>query len=120
MAASKKAIFWDVAPCSLTEIDKHFRGAYCLHHQGTHHPDNGGNKCQWVNFYETTEHSIPENSLSPMLVNLLEFITTLYMFPIILLYLLFVKSLILSFRRSLFMVLKVLLASHFKLPYIEL
>jgi hypothetical protein len=38
----------------------------------------------WVNFYETTEHNIPENSLSPMLVTLLEFITTLYMFPIIL------------------------------------
>jgi hypothetical protein len=22
--------FWDAAPCSLTEIDQRFRGAYCL------------------------------------------------------------------------------------------
>jgi hypothetical protein len=28
------SIFWDVAPCSLVEIDRRFRGAYCLHHQG--------------------------------------------------------------------------------------
>jgi hypothetical protein len=28
------SIFWDVAPCSLVEIDRCFRGAYCLHHQG--------------------------------------------------------------------------------------
>jgi hypothetical protein len=25
--------FWDVAPCSLVDIDERFRGAYCLHHQ---------------------------------------------------------------------------------------
>jgi hypothetical protein len=28
-------LFWDVAPCSLVGIDRCFRGAYCLHHQGT-------------------------------------------------------------------------------------
>jgi hypothetical protein len=28
------AVFWDTAPCSLVEIDWHFRGVYCLHHQG--------------------------------------------------------------------------------------
>jgi hypothetical protein len=27
-------IFWDVAPCNLVEIDRRFRSAYCLHHQG--------------------------------------------------------------------------------------
>jgi hypothetical protein len=26
--------FWDVAPCSLVETDRRFKGAYCLHHQG--------------------------------------------------------------------------------------
>jgi hypothetical protein len=26
--------FSDVAPCSLVEDDRHFRGAYCPHHQG--------------------------------------------------------------------------------------
>jgi hypothetical protein len=28
------AIFWDVAPCNLVEVDRFFRGTYCLHHQG--------------------------------------------------------------------------------------
>jgi hypothetical protein len=26
--------FWDVTPCSLAGVDRRFRGAYCLHHQG--------------------------------------------------------------------------------------
>jgi hypothetical protein len=26
--------FWDIAPCSLVEVDRRFRSAYCLHHQG--------------------------------------------------------------------------------------
>jgi hypothetical protein len=26
--------FWDVAPCSHVEVDRSFRGAYCLHYQG--------------------------------------------------------------------------------------
>jgi hypothetical protein len=24
--------YWDMALCSLVEVDQHFRGAYCLHH----------------------------------------------------------------------------------------
>jgi hypothetical protein len=30
----KMTVFWDVAPWSLVEIDRRFRGAVCLHHQG--------------------------------------------------------------------------------------
>jgi hypothetical protein len=30
----KKAVFWVVAPRSLVEVYRHFRGACCLHHQG--------------------------------------------------------------------------------------
>jgi hypothetical protein len=30
----KFRVFWDVAPCSHVEMDRRFRGAYCLHHQG--------------------------------------------------------------------------------------
>jgi hypothetical protein len=26
--------FWDVAPCSLVEVYRRFRGACCLHYQG--------------------------------------------------------------------------------------
>jgi hypothetical protein len=25
--------FWSIAPCSLVEVDRRFRGAYCLHYQ---------------------------------------------------------------------------------------
>jgi hypothetical protein len=30
----KMAVFWDVAPCCLTEIYRHFKCAYCLHREG--------------------------------------------------------------------------------------
>jgi hypothetical protein len=30
--AKKMAVFWEVAPCNLVEIDRRFKGAYCLHH----------------------------------------------------------------------------------------
>jgi hypothetical protein len=33
------AVFWDVASCSLVDIDGRFRGAYCLHRHGRHMPD---------------------------------------------------------------------------------
>jgi hypothetical protein len=29
----KMAVFWDVALCSLVEIDLSFKGAHCFHHQ---------------------------------------------------------------------------------------
>jgi hypothetical protein len=53
-------VFWDVALCSLVEIDRHFRGAYCL--QG-YLPDDGGSNISetLVSFYETTWHKIPED-----------------------------------------------------------
>jgi hypothetical protein len=28
------AVFWFVAPCSLVEVYRRFRGVYCFHHQG--------------------------------------------------------------------------------------
>jgi hypothetical protein len=37
----KMAVFRDVAPCSLVEVCRRFRGAFCLHHQNN---DDGGNK----------------------------------------------------------------------------
>jgi hypothetical protein len=30
----KMTVFWDVAPCILVEVYRHFGGACCLHHQG--------------------------------------------------------------------------------------
>jgi hypothetical protein len=29
----KMAAFWDLALCSLAEVDQRFRYGYCLHHQ---------------------------------------------------------------------------------------
>jgi hypothetical protein len=40
IGSMKFIVFWDIAPCSHIEVDRHFRGAYCLHHQGNH--DDGG------------------------------------------------------------------------------
>jgi hypothetical protein len=37
----KISVFWDVAPCSLEDVYRRFRGAYCLNHQN---PDDGGIK----------------------------------------------------------------------------
>jgi hypothetical protein len=39
--SSKMAVFWVVAPCSLIEFYRHFRGTCCLHHQGL---DDEGSK----------------------------------------------------------------------------
>jgi hypothetical protein len=33
VASMKMTAFWDVAPCSLVEVDRRFRGVYCLHYQ---------------------------------------------------------------------------------------
>jgi hypothetical protein len=30
----KMTVFWNVAPCSLVEVYRRFRGTLCLHHQG--------------------------------------------------------------------------------------
>jgi reverse gyrase len=32
MKALKMAVFWDIPPYSLVDIDRRFRGAYSLHH----------------------------------------------------------------------------------------
>jgi hypothetical protein len=34
----KMRAVWDIAPCSLNEMDLRFRGAYCFHHQGVSSP----------------------------------------------------------------------------------
>jgi hypothetical protein len=37
-ASMKFRVFRDVAPCGYVEVDRSFRGAYCLHHQGDDPP----------------------------------------------------------------------------------
>jgi hypothetical protein len=33
-----RVVFWDILPCKMI-VDRRFRGAYCLHHQGSLIPD---------------------------------------------------------------------------------
>jgi hypothetical protein len=42
-ASMKMVVFWVVAPCSLVNLYRRFRGSCCLHHQGDR-PDDLGNK----------------------------------------------------------------------------
>jgi hypothetical protein len=39
----KMAAIWDIATCSLVQVHRLFRGAYCLHHR----PDDVGSKHLW-------------------------------------------------------------------------
>jgi hypothetical protein len=39
-AGIKMDVFWVVAPCSLTEVYRRFRGAFCLHYPGPHDGDS--------------------------------------------------------------------------------
>jgi hypothetical protein len=47
----KAAVFWDVAPCSLVDIDRRFRGAEAVSSSETS-----------VNIDETTRRNIPEDN----------------------------------------------------------
>jgi hypothetical protein len=51
-ASMKMTVFWDVASYSLAKIDRHCRGAYCLHHQGD---------VKRRSISETKRRSIPED-----------------------------------------------------------
>jgi hypothetical protein len=50
------AVFWDVPPCSLVDIDRRSSGAY--------YPDDGGRSTSEtsVNIYQTTWNNITEDS----------------------------------------------------------
>jgi hypothetical protein len=47
----KMPLFCGVVPCSLADIDQHFRRVYHLHHRNS-----------LVNIYQTTQHYIPVDS----------------------------------------------------------
>jgi hypothetical protein len=56
----KMTAFWDIAPCSLVEVDRRFSGAYCLVYQSAETLD------------ETTRRYIPE-CCHPSSVNLVNY-----------------------------------------------
>jgi hypothetical protein len=54
---------WALVLCSLVEVDKHFRGVYCLYHQDDFMALMMEAVCtsqMMVNFDETSQHYIPE------------------------------------------------------------
>jgi hypothetical protein len=53
----KMTVFWDVVPCSLVEIHRCFRGAYCLHHQNDR-PHDGGSKHFWNVFQFLRDYTV--------------------------------------------------------------
>jgi hypothetical protein len=58
----KMAVFWVVAPCSLVELYRRFKGACCLHHQIALIMEAARTSETSVNFYQTTRRYNPENS----------------------------------------------------------
>jgi hypothetical protein len=60
----KMTVFWDVAPCSLVEVYRRFRGACFLHHQGDELTEAESTSETSVNFYQTTRRNIPSQSSS--------------------------------------------------------
>jgi hypothetical protein len=51
------AVFWDVAPCSLVEIDRRFRAITLMIKAASTSETS-------ANFYETARHNTPEDSSS--------------------------------------------------------
>jgi hypothetical protein len=58
----KMAVFWVVAPCSMVEVYRHFRGPFCLHHQGDGVMEAARTSETLVNFYQTTRRCNPKDS----------------------------------------------------------
>jgi hypothetical protein len=59
----KMAVVWDVTPYGLIEVDRHFRGAYRLYHQGDGMMIEVISTSETsVNFYQATLRNIPEDS----------------------------------------------------------
>jgi hypothetical protein len=77
-AGMKMDVLWFVAPCSLVEVRRRFRSAYCFHHQ-TDRPDDGGRITSEtsVNFYQTTRRNNPQES---RLHALLDFVHSYFLY----------------------------------------
>jgi hypothetical protein len=68
----KLRVFWDIAPCSHVEVDRRFRGAYCLHHQWALMMETVHTSETSVNFNASTKRYIPEDSKLHMSRRLLQ------------------------------------------------
>jgi hypothetical protein len=63
---SKIIIFRDITKCSLVGVDRRFRGAHCLHHQGNYPITTmmmeAVRTSETLVYSETTQRYIPEGS----------------------------------------------------------
>jgi hypothetical protein len=59
----KFRVFWDIALCSIIGMDRRFRGAYFLHHQGDKYMEAVRTSETSVHSNETTRRYIPEDSI---------------------------------------------------------
>jgi hypothetical protein len=59
---TKMVVFWVVAPCSLVEVYRRFRGPCCLHRQIALMLEAERTSETLVNFYKTTQRYNPEDS----------------------------------------------------------
>jgi hypothetical protein len=53
------AVFWDVVPCGVVDIDRRFGGVYCLHQLTVQAVSSSEIS---VSVYHTTLRNIPEDS----------------------------------------------------------
>jgi hypothetical protein len=61
VARMKMTAFWVIVLCSPTELDRRFRGSYCLHHQGSDSSDDERQNSETlVYFSKTSRHYNPE------------------------------------------------------------
>jgi hypothetical protein len=61
-ASMKFRVFWDVAPCSQVDVNRRFRGAYCLHPQIALMMEAVRISEKSININLTTRRYIPEDS----------------------------------------------------------
>jgi hypothetical protein len=57
----KTTVFCDIALCSLVEVYRRFRGAYCLGHEDALMVEAVSTSETSVNFYQTTRRNISED-----------------------------------------------------------
>jgi hypothetical protein len=69
-ASMKFGVFWDIAPCSL-EVNRYFRGVYCLHQQG----NDGGSTRLWNVGQLQCDHGVTSKKTLNFYVN--RFITNI-------------------------------------------
>jgi hypothetical protein len=58
-----RIVFWDVLPCKMI-VYRRFRGAYCLHHQGT--PNFTITKNNWLTLFKEIIAVYSENREKPI------------------------------------------------------